>query len=220
MSSKLSASSTLSQVQSWWSQGLQNTPGILATLKEYISIPNQSPGFDPDVLTNGHQDKAVSLLSQWAERQAAIIEGLKVEVVRIEGLTPVILCEVPARGGVNDTVLMYGHMDKQPPMKDGWEEGLGPWTPVVRDGKLYGRGGADDGYALFASLNSIALLQQNNLPHARIVVLIEACEESGSKDLPAYLTQLSPRIGTPSLVVVVVCGDGSCGSDGGLDESD
>jgi acetylornithine deacetylase/succinyl-diaminopimelate desuccinylase-like protein len=103
---------------------------------------------------------------------------------------------------------MYGHLDKQPAMV-GWEDGLGPWTPVLRDGKLYGRGGADDGYAIFATIASIGAVQQQGLPHARIVVLIECCEESGSIDLPAYIDLLSGRIGTPGLVI---CLDSGCGN--------
>lgn len=113
MASRLDSSSTLSQVQQWWQSGPDNTPGIMATLKEYITIPNQSPGFDPDVLTNGHQDKAVDLLTGWARAQMGLIKGLKVEVVREEGLTPVIFMEVPSVGEVDDTILMYGHCDKQ-----------------------------------------------------------------------------------------------------------
>ena len=209
MSSALDSSAALKQIRAWWSSGPDNTPGILSTLQTYISIPNQSPHFDKEVLTNGHQDKAVQLLLDWAKAQQPLIPGLQVEVIREPNLTPVLFCEVPATGGMDgDTVLMYGHMDKQPPMT-GWEEGLGPWSPVIKDGKLYGRGGADDGYAIFASLSSIALLEQQHVPHARLVILIEACEESGSTDLPHYLNLLAPRIATPSLVV---CLDSGCGN--------
>jgi acetylornithine deacetylase/succinyl-diaminopimelate desuccinylase-like protein len=111
--------------------------------------------------------------------------------------------DVPGRG---DTVLLYGHLDKQPEMV-GWGEGLGPWTPVRRGDKLYGRGAGDDGYAAFAALTAIETLQRQNIPHARCVVLIEACEESGSYDLPAYVEALASRIGTPSLIV---CLDSGC----------
>ena len=105
-------------------------------------------------------------------------------------------------------MLLYGHMDKQPEFT-GWADGLSPWEPVIRDGKLYGRGGADDGYAVFSSLTAIRLLQSQKIPHARCVVLIEACEESGSYDLPEYVERLADRIGTPSLVV---CLDAECGN--------
>jgi len=102
---------------------------------------------------------------------------------------------------------MYGHLDKQPEMT-GWREGLGPWLPVIEDGKLYGRGGADDGYAVFASLAAIGALQAQGAPHPRCVGLIETCEESGSYDLPAYLDALAPRMGRVDFVVGL---DSGCG---------
>jgi acetylornithine deacetylase/succinyl-diaminopimelate desuccinylase-like protein len=116
----------------------------------------------------------------------------------------VILIEIP--GAADDTVLLYGHLDKQPEMT-GWAEGLGPWVPALKDGKLYGRGGADDGYAMFGALSAILALQAQDVRHARCAVLIEACEESGSYDLPAYVGHLAGQIGAPSLVV---CLDSGC----------
>jgi acetylornithine deacetylase/succinyl-diaminopimelate desuccinylase-like protein len=177
---------------------------IVAALEQYIRIPNQSPLFDPDWKRNGYMNKAVALARSWVESQQ--IQGLTIEVHELEGRTPVIFMEI--EGDSSGTVLMYGHLDKQPAMV-GWEEGLGPWTPVLRDGKLYGRGGADDGYAIFATIASIGAVQKQGLPHARIVVLIECCEESGSIDLPAYIDLLSDRIGTPGLVI---CLDSGCGN--------
>jgi acetylornithine deacetylase/succinyl-diaminopimelate desuccinylase-like protein len=178
---------------------------ILPTLTDYIRIPNKSPAFDPKWIEHGHMDKAVALFEAWARKKIEKLPGAKLEVVRLEGRTPLILIEVP--GKTDDTVLLYGHLDKQPEMA-GWAEGTGPWVPVTKDDKLYGRGGADDGYAMFASLAAILALHEQNIPHARSVVLIEACEESGSYDLPAYIGHLSDRIGTPSLVV---CLDSGCG---------
>jgi acetylornithine deacetylase/succinyl-diaminopimelate desuccinylase-like protein len=178
---------------------------ILPTLTDYIRIPNKSPAFDPKWVEHGHMDKAVALFEVWARKKIEKLPGAKLDVVRLEGRTPLILIEVP--GKTDDTVLLYGHLDKQPEMA-GWAEGTGPWVPVTRDDKLYGRGGADDGYAMFASLAAILALHEQNIPHARSVVLIEACEESGSYDLPAYIDHLSDRIGTPSLVV---CLDSGCG---------
>src|SRR5687768_6371837 len=180
------------------------TSSIVPTLEQYIRIPNQSPLFDPDWKSNGHMHQAVALAKKWVESQQ--IKGLTIDVHEIEGRTPVIFMEI--EGDASGTVLMYGHLDKQPAMV-GWEEGLGPWTPVLRDGKLYGRGGADDGYAIFATIAAIRAVQQQGLPHARIVVLIECCEESGSVDLPAYIDLLSDRIGTPRLVI---CLDSGCGN--------
>jgi acetylornithine deacetylase/succinyl-diaminopimelate desuccinylase-like protein len=177
---------------------------IVPTLEQYIRIPNQSPLFDPEWRRNGHMHRAVALARQWVEQQN--VSGIRIDVHEIEDRTPVIFMEID--GDASSTVLMYGHLDKQPAMV-GWEDGLGPWTPVLRDEKLYGRGGADDGYAIFATIASIRALQQQKIPHARIVVLIECCEESGSIDLPAYIELLAERIGTPRLVI---CLDSGCGN--------
>jgi acetylornithine deacetylase/succinyl-diaminopimelate desuccinylase-like protein len=149
-------------------------------------------------------DRAAALAEQWCRAQD--LPGMKLELVRLPGRTPLLFIEVP--GEVKDTVLLYGHLDKQPEFT-GWNEGLGPWTPVIRDGRLYGRGAADDGYAVFASLTAIRALRQQGVPHARCVVVIEFCEESGSFDLPHYIEALEDRIGTPSLVV---CLDAECGN--------
>ncbi|MEX2150679.1 MAG: M20/M25/M40 family metallo-hydrolase [Steroidobacteraceae bacterium] len=177
---------------------------IVRRLCDYIRIPNKSPLFDANWQKNGHMDRAAELMADWCREQP--IQGLKVEILRAEGRTPLLFCEIPGSG--EDTALLYGHMDKQPEFT-GWAEGLAPWEPVLRDGKLYGRGGADDGYAVFSSLTAIRLLQEQGIAHARCVVLIEACEESGSYDLPHYVDQLARRIGTPSLVV---CLDAECGN--------
>jgi acetylornithine deacetylase/succinyl-diaminopimelate desuccinylase-like protein len=177
---------------------------IVPELTAYIRIPNKSPAFDPDWAAHGYMDQAVEQFAAWAKAKIAPIERANLGVVRLEGRTPVILIEIP--GDIDDTVLLYGHLDKQPEMT-GWAEGLGPWVPLLRDGKLYGRGGADDGYAMFGALSAILALQDQGVRHARCVILIEACEESGSYDLPAYVDHLASRIGAPSLVV---CLDSGC----------
>jgi acetylornithine deacetylase/succinyl-diaminopimelate desuccinylase-like protein len=188
-------------VESLWNDS------IVPKLIEYIRIPCKSPHFDAQWRENGHIDRAVTLIEKWCREQP--IPGLIVEVLRPADRTPLIYMEIPGNGAKkDDVVLLYGHLDKQPEMT-GWDEGLGPWTPVLRDGKLYGRGGADDGYAAFASLAAIRALHEQKLPHARCVVLIEACEESGSYDLPYHVEALLPRIGKPSLVV---CLDSGCGN--------
>ncbi|MCD9029252.1 M20 family metallopeptidase [Luteimonas sp. BDR2-5] len=181
---------------------------IVPQLVEYIKIPNKSPMFDADWVANGYMDQAVRLMVDWAGAQE--IPGMQLEVVQLDGRTPLIFIEIPAAhgGSDDDCVLLYGHLDKQPEMT-GWDDDLGPWKPVLRDGRLYGRGGADDGYAIYGSLTAILALHEQQLPHARCVVLIEACEESGSYDLPAYVDHLADRIGKPSLVV---CLDSGCGN--------
>jgi len=177
---------------------------IVDTLTEYIKIPNKSPMFDPDWAEHGYMDKVVAMFEEWAKAHAA--PDMTVEVVRLEGRTPLIYMEVP--GDADHTVLLYGHLDKQPEMT-GWSEGLGPWTPVLKDDRLYGRGGADDGYAMFASLTAINALHDQGVSHGRCVIIIEACEESGSSDLPYYIDALQDRIGVPKLVV---CLDSGCGN--------
>ncbi|MBI4271847.1 MAG: M20/M25/M40 family metallo-hydrolase [Candidatus Rokubacteria bacterium] len=177
---------------------------IVPALSDYVRIPAKSPAYDRQWREHGHLDRAVALVEDWCRRRR--VEGLRVEVHRLEGRTPVIVMEIPGAGG--ETVLLYGHCDKQPEMT-GWAEGLGPWTPVRRGDRLYGRGSADDGYAAFAALTALEALEAQGVPHARAIVLIEACEESGSVDLPAYVDALAGRLGTPGLVV---CLDSGCGN--------
>ncbi|MGH8177466.1 MAG: M20 family metallopeptidase [Steroidobacter sp.] len=181
---------------------------IVPALCEYIRIPNKSSHFDPQWEQHGHMDRAAELMRAWCDAHA--LPGMKIETIRLSGRTPLLFIDVPATGSdaSSDCVLMYGHMDKQPEFT-GWSDGLAPWTPVIRDGRLYGRGGADDGYAVFGSLLALRALAQQKIPHARCVILIEGSEESGSPDLPAYIDALADRIGEPSLVV---CLDAECGN--------
>jgi acetylornithine deacetylase/succinyl-diaminopimelate desuccinylase-like protein len=177
---------------------------ILERLQAYIRIPNKSPAFDADWESHGYMAEAVELMAQWCRVQP--IAGMKVEVRRLPGMTPVLLVEIP--GDSPGCVLLYGHLDKQPEFT-GWLPGLDPWVPVIRDGKLFGRGGADDGYAVFSSLTAIAALKAQRIPVPRCVVLIEASEESGSIHLPAHLDALGKSLGEPALVV---CLDAECGN--------
>jgi acetylornithine deacetylase/succinyl-diaminopimelate desuccinylase-like protein len=188
---------------------------ILPALRDYIAVPALSRTFDPEWAEHGHLDLVVDVAAAWARRRA--IAGLRVEVIRLEGRTPLLWFEVPpfdgtagtagTDGAAGETVLLYGHLDKQPPMT-GWRDGLGPWEPVVVDDRLYGRGGADDGYAAYASLVAIEAVQAEGGRHGRCVGLIETSEESGSPDLPAYVDHLAERIGPVGLVI---CLDSFCG---------
>src|SRR6516165_6578261 len=179
---------------------------VIPTLVEYIKIPNKSPSFDPDWAAHGHMEEAVALFERWARAKLSSLPGASLEVVRLPERTPVIVIEVPGEG--EETVLLYGHLDKQPEMV-GWADGYGPWNPRLEGDKLYGRGGADDGYAMFGALSALLALREQGVPHARSIVLIEACEESGSYDLPYYVDHLAGRLGRPSLVV---CLDSGCGN--------
>jgi acetylornithine deacetylase/succinyl-diaminopimelate desuccinylase-like protein len=177
---------------------------IVPTLVEYIKIPNKSPAFDPDWQKNGHMRRAMDLIVAWCREHQ--VDGMQMEVVQLPGRTPLLCIEVP--GEIDDTILLYGHMDKQPETT-GWRDGLGPWKPVIQGDRLYGRGGADDGYSTFASLAALKLLASERLAHARCVILIEGSEESGSPDLPYYVDHLHDRIGAPSLVVCLDSGAGN-----------
>jgi acetylornithine deacetylase/succinyl-diaminopimelate desuccinylase-like protein len=180
---------------------------IVPQLTEYIRVPAKSPHFDADWKKSGHIDAVVALAEKWARRQP--IRGLTLEVVRLDGRTPLLFFDAPANGAASQrTVALYGHLDKQPEMS-GWRAGLGPWTPVYENGRLYGRGGADDGYAIFAALAAIGVLDAEGCPRPRCVGLIETCEESGSYDLPAYLEALAPRMGEVALVIALDSGAGN-----------
>ena len=197
----LNATQTLSEVSALWDGQ------IVPQLQDYIRIPAKSPMFDADWVSNGYIDTVVRNTAAWIESQN--VSGLTLEVVRLPGRTPVLFFEVAAtRVGSTQTVLMYGHLDKQPEFS-GWRSDLGPWSPKIDDGKLYGRGGADDGYAAYAAIAAIQALKTQSAPHPRIVGLIETCEESGSYDLQPYIDVLKTRLGEVALVVCLDSGAGN-----------
>lgn len=179
---------------------------VMPALTSYMAIPCESPAFDPAWQANGHMDQAVELMVDWSRQQLAAIPGAKVEVVRLETRTPVIFIEVA--GDACASVLIYGHLDKQPPM-EGWTHGRSAWAPSLEGDRLYGRGGADDGYALFSAIIALRALHVQGIALPRCTILIEACEESGSADLPFYVARLADRIGTPALIVAL---DAGCGN--------
>jgi acetylornithine deacetylase/succinyl-diaminopimelate desuccinylase-like protein len=180
---------------------------IIPQLIEYVRLPAKSPHFDPQWREAGQIEAAVQQARAWIARQP--VNGLEMKVVRLGDRTPVLYFDVPATpGGGNHTVLLYGHLDKQPEMT-GWRPGLGPWKPVIEEGRLYGRGAADDGYAVYAALSAILALDVQQVPRPRCVGLIETCEESGSYDLPAYLEALAPYMGSVGLVIALDSGAGN-----------
>jgi acetylornithine deacetylase/succinyl-diaminopimelate desuccinylase-like protein len=197
----LNAAQALSQVSAQWDGD------IVKQISDYIAIPAKSPGFDADWKAHGYIDSVMRNAAAWVEAQK--VEGLSLEVIRLDGRTPVLFFEIPAtRVDSTQTVLMYGHLDKQPEFT-GWRSDLGPWTPKYQDGKLYGRGGADDGYAVYASIAAVQALKAQGVPHPRIVGLIETCEESGSYDLLPYVDALRERLGDVALVVCLDSGAGN-----------
>jgi acetylornithine deacetylase/succinyl-diaminopimelate desuccinylase-like protein len=197
----LDSGAALAQVSEQWDRD------IVPQLTEYIAIPAKSPGFDKDWAAHGYIEAVVRNAAAWIEAQK--VDGLTLEVVRLPGRTPVLFFEVAAtRAASAQTVLMYGHLDKQPEFS-GWRADLGPWTPKYEDGKLYGRGGADDGYAVYASIAAVQALKAQKVAHPRIVGLIETCEESGSYDLLPYIDALRPRLGEVALVICLDSGAGN-----------
>jgi acetylornithine deacetylase/succinyl-diaminopimelate desuccinylase-like protein len=180
---------------------------IVKQLTDYVAIPAKSPGFDKDWAEHGYIETVMRNAAAWVEAQK--VEGLTLEVVRLPGRTPVLFFEIAAtKPASSQTVLMYGHLDKQPEFT-GWRKDLGPWTPKYEDGKLYGRGAADDGYAVYASIAAVQALKAQNVPHPRIVGLVETCEESGSYDLLPYVDALRGRLGEVSLVICLDSGAGN-----------
>jgi acetylornithine deacetylase/succinyl-diaminopimelate desuccinylase-like protein len=180
---------------------------IVPALTDYIAVPAKSPMFDADWAAHGFIERVVRDAASWVESRK--VPGLTLEVVRLPGRTPVIFFEIEStKAGSTDTVVMYGHLDKQPEFT-GWRNDLGPWTPKYQGGLLYGRGGADDGYAVYAAITAVESLKAQGLAHPRIVGLIETCEESGSHDLPPYLDALRARLGNVSLVVCLDSGAGN-----------
>ena len=182
---------------------------IVQQLSDYIAVPAKSPAFDADWAAHGHIDRVVQSAADWVLAQK--VPGLRLEIIRLPQRTPVIFFEVDAtrdNAASSQTVLMYGHLDKQPEF-NGWRSDLGPWTPKFEDGKLYGRGGADDGYAIYASIAAIQGLKAQGVKHPRIVGLIETCEESGSYDLLPYVDALRSRLGDVGLVMCLDSGAGN-----------
>ncbi|MBA4330084.1 MAG: peptidase M20 [Polaromonas sp.] len=197
----LNDAQALSDVSAQWDSD------IVRQLTDYITIPAKSPSFDADWAGHGHIETVMRNAAAWVEAQK--VEGLKLEIVRLEGRTPVLFFEVPAtKTGSTETVLMYGHLDKQPEFT-GWRNDLGPWTPKYEDGKLFGRGGADDGYAVYAGIAAIQALKSQKVAHPRIVGLVETCEESGSYDLLPYVDALRSRLGDVGLVICLDSGAGN-----------
>ncbi|MDP1968366.1 MAG: M20/M25/M40 family metallo-hydrolase, partial [Burkholderiaceae bacterium] len=197
----LDAAAVLSHVSATWDGD------IVRQISDYIAIPAKSPGFDKDWAAHGHIETVVRNAATWVEAQK--VEGLKLEIVRLAGRTPVLFFEIAAtQPASNRSVLMYGHLDKQPEFT-GWRKDLGPWSPKYEDGLLYGRGGADDGYAVYASIAAVQALKAQKVAHPRIVGLIETCEESGSYDLLPYIDALRTRLGQVELVICLDSGAGN-----------
>jgi len=190
-----------------WDSAGNGDGGVVASLSGLIGIPALSPAFDAGWAASGHLDAAAEHVRDWIASRN--LPGAQLEIIRLDGRSPLLVADIPATPGAEDrgTVLLYGHLDKQPPF-EGWSDGLGPWQPVQRDGRLYGRGSADDGYSGYAAVTALEAVRGAGGGHARAVVLLETGEESGSPDLPAYLQHLAGRLGDVTLVVCLDAGGG------------
>lgn len=178
---------------------------IIPNLEEFVRIPNLSRNFDAEHLTNGLHEKASNFVVDWCRNQG--VNGLTIDMYEERGRTPLVFGMVEASVGVDKTILMYGHIDKQPHLDADWEEGLSATNPVRRGDKIYGRGISDDGYAPFASISIIKLLQEQKLPHPKVIFFFENDEESGSQDIAFWIEKFSAQIGKPQLLV---CLDSGC----------
>ena len=181
---------------------------VIPSLSGLVAIPALSPSFDPSWAATGYLAAAVDHVAAWAKARDLEVSC---EVAELDGRSPLLLVDVPATAGARadqGTVLIYGHLDKQPALGD-WSAGLGPWQPVLRDGRLYGRGAADDGYAGYAAITALEAVRAADGEHARTVILLETGEESGSPDLPAYLERLSGHLGDVGLVICLDSGGGT-----------
>lgn len=186
-----------STIETFW------TEHILAALKTYIEIPCKSPLFDPEWERNGHIQEAAELVQSWIKKHQPT--GSQLTIFQDPGKTPLLFMELP--GTIPGTVLIYGHLDKQPEM-EGWREPLDPWKAVIQDEKLFGRGGADDGYAVFAAVAVLNALQAQAIPLPTVRIIAEFSEESGSRDLPYYIDTYCHCIGSPDLVICLDSGVG------------
>ena len=175
----------------------------LTTLMEFATIPSLSPDFDAEWVEHGYLEAAAQLLAGWASTRA--LANVDVTIHRLEGRTPTLVVTVDSTAGDGGTVVLYGHLDKQPPLGD-WSAGLDPFIPVRRGDRLFARGVSDDGYAIFSALSAIEAMEANGIAHARCVVLIEASEESGSPDLEAYLDALADHLGAVELLICLDSG--------------
>ena len=144
-------------------------------LKSFIRLPALSPDFDKKWEENGVLLKALEDAQAWAEKQG--IKGLRCEIIKDDGFTPCLFVEVDATSDkkFERSVFFYGHLDKQPP-NEGWDQDKSAWEPVIQNGRLYGRGAVDDGYAFYTSLAAVKALQTLGIPHPRCVGLFETCE--------------------------------------------
>src|SRR4051794_9492191 len=149
-------------------------PGVRADLERLVRIP--SVGADP-----ARHDA----VRRSAAATAALFEaeGFDTQVVEVDGGLPAVIARKPAPAG-KPTVLLYAHHDVQPEgARESWD--TEPFEPTERDGRLFGRGAADDKAGIAAHLAAVRA-HGDKLP-VGVTVFVEGEEESGSESLPAIL---------------------------------
>lgn len=177
---------------------------LVPTISDYITVPAKSPNFDPDWEQNGYLKQVCVDAAGWLQDRG--VSG--VQILEEPGKTPVLVFDAPGRGPrADETVLFYGHLDKQPEF-DGWAPGHGPWQPVFDGTRLFGRGGADDGYAVYAAAAAVLAVDAQGGDRPRCVAVIETGEESGSPDLEYWFDRLRPNLGSVSTLLCLDSGAG------------
>ena len=182
-----------------WSEGGYALEG----LKGIIRIPNLSPGYDKEYFTNGLVYQALHYMADWVKAQG--LKNCNVRTFEEPNKEPLLLVDIGATTDKNVLpVLTYGHLDKMPHLDPaGWSEGLSATNPVVRNDKVYGRGTNDDCYEGFVVVTAVKYLEEHNIPHPRVIMLMETGEESGDEEIVRYLHKLRPELGDVGVVLVI-----------------
>jgi len=152
-------------------------PGVREDLERLVRIPSVSA----DPTASGHVRAS-------AEAVVALLRGCDmkdVQILEVEGGAPAVVARKPAPPG-KPTVLLYGHHDVQP-TGDPAEWTSPPFEPVEREGRLYGRGAADDKAGVMVHI--AALRAFGNNPPVGVTVFVEGEEELGSPTLGPFLSQ-------------------------------
>ena len=178
----------------------------LPNLMNFIRIPNTSPEFDPDWDKNNLLLKASKLIITFIKTLQ--LKNTEITLLKDENHTPFILTETKSsKEKEKNTILFYAHIDKQPNC-EGWDKGKSATNPIIENGRLYGRGSIDDGYAIYSILTAIKYCQDNNLFTNRIICIFECSEESSSDDLNYYFDKLIPFFGND--ISLFCCVDLTC----------
>lgn len=172
-------------------------PRLQTLLADLVAMPSVSaPSFDKA----GVRATAEALLAILAD---AGFENTR--LLEVDGGNPAVFAEIPAPPGA-PTILLYAHYDVQPPGPAS-EWATGPYDPVVEDGRLYGRGSADDKAGVVMHLGAVAA--HGGHPPVGVKLFFEGEEEAGSESLGAILENHGDLL-RPDIIVI---GDGGMWSE-------